>query len=267
MIVKKRLNTALILGLSIISFQHLILKLSDLNLVKIDNHWQFMHKNFLNNFFDNILFFHANPPLLSFISYISSSSYLGLDKYQFLGSLLVIMHLLSFLIFYQILVKIKFKYGGIASIFIFSNPLMLMYFSYPFSSTYIFFLILLFILNLYSDKTKGTKFIYATLILSIISMFRASYHIVIILGLLIPLIKGVEKKYIIIASLIFFIPLSWYIKNSIMFGKFSASTWIGMNLAVHINTLKTENKYYHQQPEKILYLNQEDQKNLSSKSF
>jgi len=82
--------------------------------------------------------------------------------------------------------------------------------------------------------------------LALLCLTRSIYHILWLFLIAAFMIyyfrKAVVLNYLILASLLGIILVgSWYMKNKILFGKFTSSTWIGMNLArnvFHDNEIK-----------------------------
>jgi hypothetical protein len=75
--------------------------------------------------------------------------------------------------------------------------------------------------------------------LSLLCLTRSVYHIVWLLGITILLLFYFRKKgainNLILASLAALVLAgSWYVKNKILFDKFTTSTWIGMNMARNV---------------------------------
>ncbi|RYF91785.1 MAG: hypothetical protein EOO03_00500 [Chitinophagaceae bacterium] len=66
------------------------------------------------------------------------------------------------------------------------------------------------------------------------SMYNISWLIVVSLALIIYFKKSGVKKLSIIALACTVLAGSWYVKNLVMFGKFTTSTWLGMNLARNV---------------------------------
>ena len=75
---------------------------------------------------------------------------------------------------------------------------------------------------------------------------RSVYHIfwlILVCGILLFYYKGrKEFRYLILTSFVGILLVGgWYLKNQILFGKFTTSTWIGMNMArnvFHDNEIK-----------------------------
>ncbi len=81
-------------------------------------------------------------------------------------------------------------------------------------------------------RTRRTSYLVVALLsLSLLTLTRASYHLVIFPLLAAALWYSVRLKRAVVLVLLMSTPtLLWYLKNLLLFGLFSPSSWIGMNL-------------------------------------
>ncbi len=181
-------------------------------------------------FWEMLFYFHGNPPLLSLIHKIPES-FLGNKSYQFFDIVLPWLHLGTYLFFRRSIVNFGIKINPIWILILFLNPLIFIYFKYPFYSTFLFFLnsCLLFLLS----KLKGQpKLIFSVaILLSLAALLRASYLPILIFPFLIWLSPQKNFKTLFFLFLILLPPLFWQFKNYCIVGKFTSSTWTGINFA------------------------------------
>ena len=204
--------------------------------------WQHIGKEYLeNNFFESILFFHAQPPVLNFILGlgVKISNILSLNVYvsliNFMFTLLILYsshHLLKIFRFNRNLIYL------ILLFFIILSPSILFYENFPsyahFTCALLFLIKLNFLKILKKFKLKYELQIYFYACLLILSWSAyVIYFNILIFFLLIPL--SIQKKRFIkslsIFLLFFIIGLSPSIKNKIMFDVFANSSWTGLNAA------------------------------------
>jgi hypothetical protein len=71
-------------------------------------------------------------------------------------------------------------------------------------------------------------------LLSAVALTRASYHlvwIVVAVGLLLFAIRPPDRRAVVAMMLPVLVVAGWYVKNFAVFGTFSSSSWVGMNMA------------------------------------
>jgi len=151
--------------------------------------------------------------------------------FWFFDLLLPLFHIGSFLFFYQAVQNFKVKVGWIWIVLIFLNPLIFIYFRYPFYSTFLFFLnsALLFLLS--KRSTKPGTILWIACLFSIGALLRSTYSIFLFLPVLLWLTPKIRPKTVFWILLIMLPPFLWQFKNYMLIGKFTTSSWIGMNLA------------------------------------
>lgn len=230
---------------------HSLLEYYGCKIIDIDNYGQLINEKFLNkkDIFESLTYFHSNPPFLSIIFYLSSLW--NIDKYVILENLLISLHIISMFFFNKtITVNYNIRFSKLITVVLFLNPLIFIYFKYPFTSSLIFFfnIILLYIIT--SSHSHNKKLLLISIIFSILILLRASFQIIIIFMFCLPfLFKANSKKIIVLSLIIFLVPFSWYSKNFYLFNKFTSSTWLGINLSNH-----SKNKYTKDDNKKITYL-------------
>ena len=204
--------------------------------------WQHIGKEYLeNNFFESLLFFHAQPPVWNFILGLGLklSNFLPLNSYV---SLINFICTLAILYSSHHLLKIfKFSRNQIYLIllfFIILSPSILFYENFPsyahFTCALLFLIKLNFlkILKKFKLKYELQIYFYTCLVILSWSAYIIYFNILIFL-LLVPL--SVQRKRIVKSLLIFLLFFilgsSPSIKNKIIFDVFTNSSWTGLNAA------------------------------------
>jgi len=224
---------------------HQIFSANGLHCFRMDYYMQIVQTNFDKGtpFWEMLYHFHGNPPLLSIIHHIAQSL-LGFKAYAFFDILLPGLHAGSFLIFRAALGRFSIRVPLIVQCLIFLNPLIFIYFRYPFYSSFLFFLnsFLLYCFAVYR-KNQSVIFLIAA-IFSVESLLRTSYSPILLSLLSVWLLQGFSLRKLCWICLLFILPFAWQFKNYLLVGKFTSSTWVGMNLArghlpwnVHPNTI------------------------------
>lgn len=224
---------------------HIGLVIAGIGVIDIDYYWQFMDWELLDkDFWGSILYFHANPPGLSLLHLFAKQVSFG-HPYIFWALVLPFLHILAWSQFYAFVQRIGFKYAKWVSLILFLNPLIFIYFKYPFYSTFIF-TSSCFLLNiLFSSKSRDYIFIGITIVFAFNALLRSSWHVFVLGAFLLPLFFKTSWKSRGIALAIFLLPLSIYVKNYVLFEKFTSSTWMGMNLYHHIDRGAEDLSIFH----------------------
>ena len=186
---------------------------------------------FKDNFFQNVFHLHTNPPLLNIISGICYK--IHLPFYIFCLATFILMQISGTLVFYNLLLKLKINYAPIFTFLFLGNPLHFVWFSFYYYPAFLFFMSILCLHVLYSDKSVVNKFNKIALILIGISMLRASYHPIWILVLLLSFRKLIPFNKMVPGLLLLIIPLFWYSKNYVQYGFWSGSSLFGQNISAH----------------------------------
>ncbi len=196
--------------------------------------WYIIDFKFLReNFFSSLLYFHEIPPLLSVIHYGADVISFG-HRYLFFALLLPLLHSFCFLLFSNIIRQFNFKYDKLLLAILFLNPAVFIYFRFPFYSTFIFIQSILLLYVLVGNFSSNKKLLYITVLLVISSLERSSYNLLIIILLMLPFILKASKRTIAICFILLLLPFSLYLKNYVLFGKFTSSTLTGMYFHGHI---------------------------------
>lgn len=198
--------------------------------------WQFLDPELLKNkLFESVFYLHIQPPLYNFFLGLVFKLFAGNEKlifqcvYTGLGALLCCSMFLL-----QVRLGVSFLIAFVlTSLFVLSPAFMLyehwLYYTLPVA-------LLLSASSLCLLKALNSKrqwplhlfFLLLFLLGGIRSMFHISHYIFVVV--LLTLIWPEQRKRILACSVVPFLLLfSIYLKNFIVFGQFSTSSWMGMN--------------------------------------
>jgi len=198
--------------------------------------WQCIDETLIaERLFESLWYMSGQPPLFNLIIGIvyKISPHLFSLIFEILFKLI---SLVSAILIYKILllIKLKARFALIASILYVSLPFIIIYenwlfYNYP--VTAILLLITYYFIKLVQDLNAKNILICLGWA-SFLCLYLSMYHLIWFLGIsfLLVLIYGFKPR-IIVYILIFLSPIVfWYGKNYILYGQFSASTWLGMSL-------------------------------------
>ncbi len=214
-----------------------------LDIKALYEYWQFLDLDSLkNHVLSGVWYDHAQPPLfnlfLGFILKISGSHYEIIFAF-----ILRFITLCNALVLFFILRKLCTVYYLpllIALIYILS-PATLLFESELFYTSFVSMLLLIavyFLIRL--NESNNWKYSYGVCFpLTVLCLTRSLFHLfwlvlIVILILFSLRNNNVRSKFILISLLGILAVSSWYIKNKLLFNKFSTSTWIGMNMARNV---------------------------------
>ncbi|EQA44268.1 putative membrane protein [Leptospira broomii serovar Hurstbridge str. 5399] len=214
---------------------HSILQFIDFPILRIDGYWQLPSKEcWYNHPFQALITLNGTSPALALFH--SALTHLGNDDpYPLYAVFLPMLHAIGCYLFLSILSAMRLRYRNIWAALFFLNPLVFAYFRYPFYSTYLFFLSLVLLYSLWVVKNRNGRLLSVSMTIALASAVRPSWH----LGLAIFWVgwlawherKKLSRAPVITAFFILLFPFGLYLKNFILFDSFSASSWLGMNLA------------------------------------
>ncbi len=224
-----RIDKVLVL---VILLVHGILSFLGLPCFRIDGYMQIAQTNFPEGtpFSKLLYYFHGNPPLLSVLHYINDQLS-GSSRPLFFEFLLPVLHASSFLFFTAALRGFKLRIPSFLTVLLFLNPLLFLYFRYPFYSCLLFFLNALVLFLLSGLKDKPSQIFGIAAIFSIESLLRTSYSPYLLFLLVLFLLPKWNWKRVRLLALVFLPVIVWQFKNYVIVGRFTSSTWTGMNLA------------------------------------
>jgi len=198
---------------------------------RMDGYMQIAQTNFPEGtpFWTLLYYFHGNPPLLSILHHVNDELS-GSDRPIFFEILLPVLHAGSLLFFTSALRGFKLRIPSVLKVLVFLNPLIFLYFRYPFYSCLLFFLNA-FVLFLMSGLKEKPLWIFGlAAIFSVESLLRTSYSAYLLYPLLLFLLPQWNWKKTCLLALVFLPVLAWQFKNYQNVGRFTSSTWTGMNL-------------------------------------
>lgn len=220
------------IGVSIIILTHVLLSLFGFSTFHMPLYMQVVQNQFpiTKPFWPMLFYFHGNPPLLSIIHHVAQVCFPE-NPSRFFELILPIFHSLSFLAFSQAIRRFSIPIRPVWLLIIFLNPLIFIYFRYPFYSSFLFFLnsILLFQFSRLKEKTSAIYWI--ACIFSLEALLRSTCQPLLFLPILVWLVPVRKLKTIALLFLIMLPPILWQAKNYWLIEKFTSSSWLGMNLA------------------------------------
>ncbi|MES2388406.1 MAG: hypothetical protein V4543_10430 [Bacteroidota bacterium] len=217
----------------LIALIHIVMAARGIHVVRMEWWWHLlddreMHHDFLRS----IYYFHGNPPGLSILTRLADEVSFG-HRYELLWAILTGMHILSFYAFRQAAQKAVRFDSRIPVALIFLNPFIFIYFNYFYNVTLMLCAWCCLLWLWFSTASGSKKTIVTFTVFCFFCLIRSSWHIGIVLAAGIWMLSFWDRpkaKYIALMVFLFALPLSVYIKNYIVFGKFTTSTWLGMNL-------------------------------------
>jgi hypothetical protein len=214
-----------------------------LNIWALSAYWQYLDLDTLqNHLLTGVWYDHTQPPVFNLL--LGSILKIGGQNSAFLfGFLLKIISLCNGLLLFHIVRKltvVEFLPLFVALAYIIS-PATLVFECELFYTTIISLLLLLSLYYLIrlSGSEKISDGIGVFLPLALLCLTRSVYHIIwltILTGFLLFYFrkKAIFNKLILVSLTALLLVGSWYVKNKIIFGKLTTSTWIGMNLSRNV---------------------------------
>ena len=219
------------LGIIII---HNLLPFLGFGLIDVNNYTQLIPDVDLDlNAAQAFWYLHGQPPGFSFCYWLYRNV-AGANHYFYIN-LLAIQHALAYYLFTAALRRFGFAPAlQTVSKLLLLSPLVFIYFKYPMYAGTTFLACTLLLYGLSNKANKNAAFLYTLAGFSLACLFRNSWHLILIVLALIPLawyLKPSPKVYAW-ALLILLPNFLWYAKNQYLYGKFTSSTWIGLNLSI-----------------------------------
>lgn len=200
--------------------------------------WQFIDPALLKTrMLESIWYLHSQPPLMNLLTGIV----LKLFPQQYPLALSLLFHaigLLQVVVFYWSLKEItgRPRIAFYVTLFFAVSPAAILYESWYSYSLPVMALLsvsaacLIRLLRTRQTRWAAAFFSCLALISLTVSMFHIGW-IVMVLVLLILLQRHLTRRLVLAALLPLVMVGAWYAKNQYLFGQFSASSWLGMNLA------------------------------------
>ncbi len=206
-------------------------------------YWQYLDIETLrSHLLTGIWYDHAQPPvfnlLIGFILKIGGRHYIPLFTFFF-----ELISLANTLLLFSIIKKLSRVYflPILIALAYMLSPATLIFETELFYTVFVSFLLLLSVFYLIRlSESESWRDVFAFIFpLVLLCLTRSVYHIgwlFIVSACLIFYYRrsAVLNKLILMSFCALVIVGSWYVKNKILFGKFTASTWVGMNLARNV---------------------------------
>jgi hypothetical protein len=206
-------------------------------------YWQYLDVNTLtHHLLRGVWYDHAQPPAFNlFLGIIlkiggeqSTLLFAGIFKLISLANALMIFFMLRKLAVTRFLPLL-------AALIYLLSPATLIFENELFYTTAISFLLLLatFFLIRFANSGKGGTAFGIFFPLTLLCLTRSVYHIIWLLMVSVYLLfyfrKNASLYKLVFCSLISIVLVgSWYLKNKVIFGRFTTSTWVGMNMARNV---------------------------------
>jgi hypothetical protein len=233
----------ILIGVFIVSRIITVLLGLHLNIRSLSIYWQYLDLETLrNHLISGVWYDHSQPPVFNLL--LGTIFKIGGDYSVFLFTFFFkLISLLNGLFIFSIISRLtRVPYlpllAGLAYLL---SPATLIFECELFYTTTISLLLLVSVYYLVRISESGkTRYIFGIIFpMVLLCLTRSVYHIIwfilIVSFLLFYFRKKTYVKSMIFASAIGLVLVSsWYIKNKILFGKLTTSTWIGMNLARNV---------------------------------
>jgi len=207
------------------------------------NYWQYLDVETLrNNLLDGVWYNHAQPPLFNLL--IGAVLKIAGGHSAFVFSILFKLITISNTLLLYALIKKTTGHRRTSlfiALFYMLSPAAIVYETELFYTT---FISLLFLISLYFLLKINAQPGWRTLIgfflpLVLICFTRSMYHLLWLLVISIIMCiyfrkTDIFRKTIILSLTALLLTGSWYVKNYYLFGTFSTSSWIGMNLSRNV---------------------------------
>ncbi len=222
-------------------------------------YWQYLNVETLKHqLLLGVWYDHAQPPVFNLFLGLILKTF-GSNALAF-GVIFKMISLVNGLLLFSIIKKIS-NHRAVAlllAIGFLLSPATLIYECELFYTTFISLLLLISIYFLIRLQSKSAWVNAAGffLPLALLCLTRSVYHIIWLLAIMVILLfyfngKTVFRKIIVFGTLGALLAGGWYVKNKIIFGKLSVSTWIGMNMArnvFHDNAVKDSGRIEAYEP-------------------
>jgi hypothetical protein len=200
--------------------------------------WQSIDLELLRTRLGESLFYsHAQPPLFNFINGIivklAPASY-----YTVFHALTIVLSLATCLLIFHSLraLNVSRILSVAGSAFYILSPAVILYENiYSYTMLTVFALtVVIFLLIRLKDFHTTASWIAFCMACTFLVLTRSMFHLIWLaaaIGIGWTITKKFNTRYVVVALFAMAIALSWYVKNQILFGTFSSSSWLGMNIA------------------------------------
>ncbi|WP_135769049.1 hypothetical protein [Leptospira fletcheri] len=214
---------------------HAVLGFFGFPILTIDGYWHMPSRDcWYDRPLQALVDLHGTSPVLPLLH--SSAAHIGGgDPYQVYAWTLPLLHSVACFLFRITLRRLRIPFATVWTGIFLLNPLVFAFFRYPFYSTYLFFLSIILLYCLWGMRKENPRLLSTSAIISLAAAIRPSWH----LGLAFFWIcwlawhcrRKVSRKTVLLAFFTLSLPGILYLKNLYLFDNFSASSWLGMNLA------------------------------------
>lgn len=223
---------------------HALLQTGGWRVLDLREHWQMAPYFFFTHdpgqWSEQFHYNHGNPPGQVFIFSLFRLISGGHALWVF-ALVLPLLHVLSYL-FFSRSIRQFLKPGpafAFSAVLLF-NPYIFLYHYYPFYCTFLFCTGAALLYALIVVRGYGRQLLWLATLFAINGFFRATWQLPLIGLLLLPfLVRALRRQHyaaVAVALLLQLVPAATYVKNYLLFGKFTASTWLGLNLQrLHID--------------------------------
>jgi hypothetical protein len=203
--------------------------------------WQSIDFELLkSDLFQSLYYSHAQPPLFNFLTGVVLKIFP--EHYGLVFHVLFVgLTWLTTLILYMTLRKLHLPSWlcFLASFYYCICPAVVLYENLPSYTCVVVLLITLAVFSfiIFLQQAQSIYWFLFWISMSLLSLTRSSYHLVWLLVLLVLMIiflkhrKIFSFKKVTLALLPMLMIFAWYLKNFLLFGVFTASSWMGMNMA------------------------------------
>jgi hypothetical protein len=199
--------------------------------------WQLLDLNWLRtNFLESIWYCHAQPPLFNTLTALVVKTFP--DHYYFVFHVLMLLFswATSLLIFSTLdQLKVSKPICFVISIFFLLNPALVLYenlYSYTLLTIFLIASITFALVKVVFSRKLSDWGMFASLA-AVLCLTRSAFHFIWLALVFVFLwrICQRDKKFITVPAMALLLVFSWYVKNLVLFGSFSSSSWFGMNIA------------------------------------
>jgi hypothetical protein len=206
-------------------------------------YWQYLDVNTLkNHLLSGIWYDHAQPPVFNlFLGVVLKMG--GEQSASLFAAILKLISLANGLLIFSILRRLALSdpWPLITSLAYLISPATLIFECELFYTTTasLFLLISVYFLIRYSDSEKFWNAFGIFFPLTLLCLTRSVYHIVWLLAVVAFLLFYFRRttsfyRLIFLSLVSIMLVGGWYLKNKIIFGRFTSSTWVGMNMARNV---------------------------------
>ncbi|HXB30056.1 MAG TPA: hypothetical protein VNW49_09565 [Puia sp.] len=214
-----------------------------LDILALSAYWQYLDIETLrNHLLSGVWYDHAQPPLFNlFLGYVLKIS--GTHYILIFDIILKLISLCNALLLFIIVKRLStvFYMPILVALLYILSPATIIFEAELFYTSLVslFLLISVFYLIRFTESDRWLNAFGIFFPITLLCLTRSVYHMIWLFIIAATLIFYFRRKAalnkLILASLISILLVgSWYVKNKLLFGKLTASTWVGMNMARNV---------------------------------